>query len=313
MRLAAIDLGSNTIRLLVADADPAEGMRPVHGEQVIARLGAGLRATGRLGDAAMARALSVVKGYRDRARTLGAELVIVVGTAAVRRATNRDAFLARLAEDPGLEVRVASANEEARLTLLGVSWGLPVLDEPMGVLDVGGGSTELTVVRRSRVLAGVSLDLGVVGLAEGFFRKDPVDWEEYRACASHVAQRLAAEAWPAVRPLSPEVLVGTAGTITTLAALDLGLASYEPARVQGHRLTRERLAALQGRLGVLTTAERARLPCLEAGRADLIVPGLVVVTAVLDGLGLAEMVVSDTGLREGILLAAIGWAPHPRD
>ena len=309
MRLAAVDLGSNTIRLLVADVDPAVGLRPVHGEQVITRLGEGLAASGRLAPTPMERALRAVREYRDRARTLGAERIIAVATAAVRRAANRDAFLARLGGEPQLELRVASDAEEARLTLLGVTWGLPAAEGVVCVLDIGGGSTELTVARAARVLGSVSLDLGVVPLVERFFRTDPVDWGEYAACADYVSRCLAAEAWLAIRPLQPLALIGTAGTITTLAALDLALARYEPGRVQGHRLTRPRLAALRDRVGALTIAQRIRLPCLEAGRADLIVPGLAVVMGVVDGLGLAEVLVSDTGLREGILLDAIGWSP----
>lgn len=309
MRLAAIDLGSNTIRLLVADADPATGLRPIRGEQVIARLGAGLGETGKLAPESVDRALAAVREFRDRARADGAERVLVVATAAVREATNRDEILDRLERELRLAPRVVNGEEEARLTLLGVLWGLPAVACPFGVLDIGGGSTELLVADGARPLGGVSLRLGVVPLAERFLHADPVDWAEYTACASHVAARLAAEAWPTIRGLGPRVLVGTAGTITTLAALDLGLAAYEPGRVQGHHLTREAIQSLLVRLGALHVAERARIPCLEPGRADLIIPGIAVALAVLEGLGLLELVVSDTGLREGILLDAVGWAP----
>lgn len=309
MRLGAIDLGSNTIRLLVADADPRTGLRVVHGEQVIARLGEGLAGSGRLGIVPMERALRTVREYRDRARALGAERVLAVATAAVRQAANRDDFVARIGAATDLDLRVASGAEEARLTLLGVAWGLPAIGGVACILDIGGGSTELTVVRGARVLGGVSLDLGVVPLIERFFRRDPVDWGEYATCADYVTRRLLAEAWPTVRPLEPEALIGAAGTITTLAALDLGLARYAPERIQGHWLTRARLAVLRDRLGSLTIAQRARLPCLEPGRADLIVPGLVVVLGALEGLGMSGLMVSDTGLREGILLDAIGWSP----
>jgi exopolyphosphatase / guanosine-5'-triphosphate,3'-diphosphate pyrophosphatase len=310
-RLAAIDLGSNTVRLLVADPDPGHGLRPVHGEQVVARLGQDLARTRRLAPAAMARALGAVRAYRDRARALGAGRILLVATAAVRQAENRDELLAELAAERDLEVRVVSGDEEARLTLLGVASGLPPTRAPYGVLDIGGGSTELTVARGAAAVRAVSVPLGVVALAEGFFHADPVDWREYRACAAHVAERLAREMWPALRPVAPESVVGTAGTITTLAALDLDLESYDGARVQGHRLARPRIAALLARLGALPLAERAGLPGLEPGRADLIVPGIAITLAVLDGLGLGRMVVSDAGLREGILLEAVGWPPAP--
>ncbi len=313
MRLAAIDLGSNTIRLLVADADPASGLCVVHGEQVVARLGEGLARNGRLGPAAMERAFATVRAYRDRAVQLGAARVITVATAAVRRAANGEEFLDRLRAEPRLVPRMATGEAEARLMLLGVAWGSPVGPGPICVLDIGGGSTELVVARDARRLGAVSLDLGVVGLAERFFRTDPVDWAEYGACADHVAERLRAEAWPTIRRLGPLALVGTAGTITTLAALDLGLSAYEPARVQGHRLTAAGITRLRDRLGALSIAARARLPCLEPGRADLIIPGIVITLGVIAGLELAELTVSDTGLREGILLDAVGWRPGARD
>jgi exopolyphosphatase/guanosine-5'-triphosphate,3'-diphosphate pyrophosphatase len=259
----------------------------------------------------MARALGAVRTYRDRARALGAARTLVVATAAVRQAENRDELLHQLAAEGDLDVRVVSGEEEARLTLLGVASGLPPLTALYGVLDIGGGSTELIVARAAHAVRAVSVPMGVVALTERFLRADPVDWPEYRACAAHIAERLEREMWPGIRPLAPERLVGTAGTITTLAALDLDLARYDAARVQGHRLARSRIAALLARLGALTIAERAGLPALEPGRADLVIPGIALTLAVLDGLGLTELVVSDTGLREGILLDAFGWAPAP--
>jgi exopolyphosphatase / guanosine-5'-triphosphate,3'-diphosphate pyrophosphatase len=191
-----------------------------------------------------------------------------------------------------------------------VASALPASAEPYVVLDIGGGSTELVVAQGVRALGSVSVGLGVVGLAERFFRADPVDRAEYAACGAHVTERLAAEAWPTVRALGPRRLVGTAGTITTLAALDLGLPAYDPARVHGHRLTAAGVESLLGRLAALRHAERARLPALEPGRADLIVPGIAIVLGVLRGLGLEQLTVSDAGLREGILLDAGGW-PSP--
>jgi exopolyphosphatase/guanosine-5'-triphosphate,3'-diphosphate pyrophosphatase len=308
-RLAGIDLGSNTVRLLVADADPVGGLRPVHGEQVVARLGQGLAQTGVLAPAAMARALAAVRAYRDRARALGAARVVVVATAAVRQAANREELLRQLEDESDLTVRVVSGVEEARLTLLGVASGLTEPVTPYCLLDIGGGSTELTIADGPQARTSLSLAVGVVALTERFLRADPVDWREYARCQAYVAERLAAEAWPAIRPLAPRGLVGTAGTITTLAALDLGLTAYDPARVQGHRLARSRIEALLRRLGAMPVAERARLPALEPGRADLIIAGMALTLGVLDGLGRPDLVVSDLGLREGILLDAVGWSP----
>lgn len=307
--LAAVDLGSNTIRLLVAEVDRTRGLRPTWGEQVVVRLGEGLIQRGTLAPAAMERALAAIRGYRDLARALGAPGVVVVATAAVREAHNRDEFVARLRAEPHVVARVVSGDEEARLTLLGVRWGLGTVPEPFCLLDIGGGSTELAVGRGAAELAVVSLPLGVVALRERFFHVDPIDEVEYVRCAAHVEERLAALAWPTIAPLRPRTLVGTAGTVTTLAALDLGLSRYDPGRVQGHRLTVEAIEALRVRLAALAAAERARLPCLEPGRADLIIPGIAIALAALRGLELPALTVADTGFREGILLDAVGWTP----
>lgn len=308
-RVAAIDLGSNTIRLLVAEPDPARGIRPLRGEQVIARLGEGLAEHGALAPAAVERALAAVRGYRDRARDLGAARVVVVATAAVRQARNGDELMERLRAEPGLAPRVASGEEEARLTLLGAAWGLGPIAGPWCLLDVGGGSTELVAARGAQALETVSLALGAVTLRERFFRHDPIDPGEYATCAAHVAACLAVEAWPTIAPVGPRRLVGTAGTVTTLAALDLGLDAYDPTRVQGYRLTVGAIEPLRRRLAALPAVQRARLPCVEPGRADLLVPGAAIVLAVLRGLELPELTVSDAGFREGILLETVGWNP----
>jgi exopolyphosphatase/guanosine-5'-triphosphate,3'-diphosphate pyrophosphatase len=257
----------------------------------------------------MARALTAVRTYGRRARALGAERVVVVATAAVRQAANGGDLVARLGAERDVVARVASGEEEARLTLLGAAWSLGPVPEPYCLVDIGGGSTELVVARGAVALATRSLPVGVVALAERFFRADPVDPAEYGACADHVAAQLRAEAWPTIAPLAPRCGVGTAGTVTTLAALDLGLEAYDGTRVHGHRLTVERIETLGRRLGALPVAERARLPCLEPGRADLIVPGIAVLLSVLHGLGLPSVTVADAGFREGILLDAIGWRP----
>jgi len=307
--LAAIDLGTNTVRVLVAEADPATGLVPRWADQVVARLGEGVAGRGTLAPAAADRALAAVRGYRDRARALGAAEVLLVATAAVRQARDGSDFVARLRAEPGIRPRVASGDEEAHLTLLGATWGLGGTTGIVGLLDVGGGSTEVLVADGARVLATASLNLGVVQLVERFFVHDPVRPVELAACRAYVDGRLRDEAWPRIRPYRPATLVATAGTPTTLAALDLGLCAYDPARVQGHQLSLLAIERLTERLAALPIAERARMPGLEPGRADVIVPGGVVLGAALAGLGLLTAVVSDTGLREGVLLDAVGWRP----
>lgn len=307
--LAAVDLGTNTVRVLVAEADPVGGLVPVWSDQMVTRLGEGLAARGTLAPAATSRTLAAVRAYRDRARALGAAEILLVGTAAVRQAKDGDEFLARLRAEPGIRPRVVSGAEEAGLTLLGVTWGLRRISGLVGVLDIGGGSTEVLVAEGDRARAAVSLALGVVPLMERFFVHDPVERAEMVACRAYVDGRLREEAWPRLAPYRPRTIVAAAGTPTALAALDLGLPAYDPTRVHGHRLGILTIERLTARLAALPRARRAQAPGLEPGRADVIVPGGIVLAAALAGLGLPEAVVSDTGLREGVLLDAVGWRP----
>ena len=201
--LAAIDLGTNTVRILVADPDPAAGLRPLWADQTVTRLGEGLTERGTLAPAAADRTLAAVRRFRERALALGAAEVLLVATAAVRQARDGREFLARLRAEPGINPRVVSGEEEAGLTLLGASWGLGGVAGTFALLDIGGGSTEVLVAEGGRVLEAVSLALGVVQLVERFFVHDPVTTHELDACRAYVDARLRDEAWDRVRPHRP--------------------------------------------------------------------------------------------------------------
>jgi exopolyphosphatase/guanosine-5'-triphosphate,3'-diphosphate pyrophosphatase len=309
-RLATIDLGSNTVRLLVADVEPGRsGWETVLQDQQVTRLGEGLAASGRLAAAPMARTRAAVGDYVARARSAGAARIAVVATSAVREAVNGREFATALEETTGVAVRVIGGEEEARLTVRGVLHGLAV-PGPSVVFDIGGGSTEYVLADPGGPSAAVSLRLGVVPLAERYPFPGRVDARRYARLTDEVRAQLARELPAAIRDSRGVRLVGTAGTVTTLAALDLGLEHYEAARVQGHRLSRSAVAVLLARLGALTVAERAALPCLEPGRADLILPGVAIVAETMACLAAGELIVSDHGLREGLLLEAC--APGPR-
>jgi exopolyphosphatase / guanosine-5'-triphosphate,3'-diphosphate pyrophosphatase len=306
MRLATIDLGSNTVRMLVADIEPGGGgWRVVEADQRVTRLGEGVTASGRLGDGPAERTAAAVTEYVARARRAAADRVAIVATSAVREAANGRDFAAALERATGERVTVVSGDEEAALTLAGVLGGLAAGGAPGGdalVFDIGGGSTEYILAQGGEPVAAVSLRLGVVDLAERYPFPGAVDWTRYREMQAEIAGRLAAELPADIRTTRAERLVGTAGTATTLAALDLGLRTYDARRVQGHTLGRSAIEDLLARLGALTVGERGALPCLEPGRADLIVAGTAIVLATLDLTGAAGLIVSDWGLREGILL-----------
>jgi exopolyphosphatase/guanosine-5'-triphosphate,3'-diphosphate pyrophosphatase len=302
MRIAAIDLGTNTVRLLVADVTPrASGWRTVLAKQRVTRLGEGFRSTGALDAAAAARTAAAVVEYVARARAAGAERVAIAATSAVRDAANGRSFVHDLEAATGVDVRVVSGEEEARLTLAGIVAGLGPLPGVVVAFDIGGGSTEYILAREGALVAAVSLRLGVVPLAERFPFPDAVDPARYAAVRAEVQAQLTRELPSPIATARVDTLVGTAGTVTTLAALDLGLDDYDPARVQGHVLTRAAVERQRRRLGALDVAGRAALPCLEPGRADLIVGGVAIVEATLDRLGTDHLVVSDWSLREGLL------------
>jgi exopolyphosphatase/guanosine-5'-triphosphate,3'-diphosphate pyrophosphatase len=302
VRLATIDLGTNTVRLLVADAEPgAAAWRVVDQDQRVTRLGEGLRASGRLAEAPAARTTATVLEYVARARRAGAARIDIVATSAVREAENGADYAYRLARAARARVRVVSGEEESRLTLRGISSALGSAPGRTLAFDIGGGSTEFILARDGVLAAAVSLRLGVVALAERFPFREPVGAAELSALADDVASQLARELPPALAAGPVDRLVGCAGTVTTLAALDLGLAAYDAARVQGHVLTRAAVETQQQRLAALDVEGRAALPCLEPGRADLILPGIAIVRATMTRLASERLVVSDWGLREGIL------------
>lgn len=298
--LATVDLGTNTVRLLVVAPD-GPAWRTLHQTQRVTRLGEGQGDTGRLRPEPMRRTAATVAEFARAARALGAARVRIVATSAVREAANREEFVARLEREAGERVEVVSGEEEARLTLKGVTSGLPGLDRSFVLFDIGGGSTEFVLAHGGLPAAAVSLRLGVVALQEEWGEPGPVRGEHFARLRRHVEQRLAAEVPEAIASAPAAELVGTAGTVTTLAALELGLATYDPAAVHGHRLARAAVERQLARLGALDVRARGLLPCLEPGRADVIIPGIAICLAAMARCGRESLVVSDRGLREGIL------------
>lgn len=302
-RLAVIDVGTNTVRLLVAEQGGRSAYRTLLTAQEITRLGQGLLAARELQPEPIRRTVRALRRYRDLAEAQGAATILAVGTSALREAKNRNVFLAAARDEAGVEVAVITGEEEARLGLLGVRAGLPDAPARLAMMDIGGGSTELLVADGETILAAVSTGLGVVKLTERCLHADPPvpdDLETVRRTAAERLDRARTMELRSVLPVS--TFVGTAGTVTSLAAVDLALVPYDPVRVTGHRMTRVRVAQLLHRLASLPLADRRRVPGLEPARADVIVAGGVICLAAMDVLGFPELTVSDGGLREGILL-----------
>jgi exopolyphosphatase/guanosine-5'-triphosphate,3'-diphosphate pyrophosphatase len=294
MRVAAIDLGTNSTRLLVADVD-GSGVQWLARETRITRLGEGVDERHRLLPLPIARVRNVLTDFRRQAEELGAERSLAVATSAVRDAENGEAFLGEVEWSYGFATRLASGDDEAELTLRGVSTGRD-LDEGTLVVDVGGGSTELIAADFR-----VSLDVGSVRLTERFLHSDPPTTEELDASAKEVKTLLADRVPDEIRERT-STLVGVAGTITTLAALELH--GYDPNQVHGHVLTPEVVALELARLASVPVDERRRLAGLEPERAPVIVGGAIVVRELMSHFGVDTLEVSERDLLDGIALDA---------
>jgi exopolyphosphatase / guanosine-5'-triphosphate,3'-diphosphate pyrophosphatase len=303
-RVAAVDIGTNTTLLLVAEA-AGGALRPVCERATVTRLGQGVDATGRLHPDAEARTLACLARYADEARELGAFPLAAVGTSALRDAEGGGPFLDRAEALLGARPRVLSGDEEARLTFAGALSGLD-LEGEVAVLDIGGGSTEWVVGTRSaegvRVHATHSANVGAVRLTERFVRADPPTPAEREAMRDATREALGPFAGG---PLRGE-LVGVAGTITTIAALSLGVHPYDGARVHGARLGRAEVEATLDRLAALPLAERKQLPGLDPARADVIVAGGELLNAVLALCAAKALYVSDRGVRWGLAAEQAG-------
>jgi exopolyphosphatase / guanosine-5'-triphosphate,3'-diphosphate pyrophosphatase len=292
MRVGVVDLGTNSTRLLVAEVDDGH-VEEVARHTQITRLGEGVDERRKLLPLPIARVRNVLADYRRELEELGAERVLAIGTSAIRDAENGEAFLGEVEWSYGFATRLLSGSDEAQLTRRGVANGRELGDDTL-VLDVGGGSTELITARER-----TSLDLGSVRLTERHIHSDPPTDEELEAAARAVRDELPS--------LEPDGAIGVAGTITTLAALELG--GYDPQRVHGYRLSREGVGAQLDRLASLPLAQRRELAGLEPERAPVIVAGAVIVREVLDRYGLAGLEVSERDILHGAALEAAALPP----
>jgi exopolyphosphatase/guanosine-5'-triphosphate,3'-diphosphate pyrophosphatase len=296
VRLATIDIGTNTTLLLVAEASGGD-VHVLAERAEITRLGRGIGADGGLGRPGIERTLAVLTDYVAVARSHGAS-IHAIGTEGLRRAPNARDFLEPAARILGAPVEVIDGDREAALSFLAALRSFP--DEAKGttvVLDIGGGSTEIIVARADRVEFRRSLPLGSVRLTEKHIRSDPATPAEVAAATGEIVQQLANVPFPT----GPLTLVGTAGTVTSLAAMSLGLASYDPARVHGHRLT---LAALEQQIDGLrasTQPEREKMTGLDPKRADVILAGACILQQIALSAHATEILVSDRGIRWGLL------------
>jgi len=298
-RVAVVDIGTNSTRLLVAEVC-GDSVEEFDRRLAITRLGEGVDSRRKLLPVAVARVRNVLVDYRRVADELGAERTLALATSAIRDAENGEAFLGELEWSYGFTTRLLSGDEEALLTFRGVASGRTIAESTL-VVDVGGGSTELILGGPEGVSFHTSLDLGCVRLTERFLHGDPPRAEELEACGAHVRELLRETVPPEV---CPATALGVAGTVTTLATLDLGLEEEVPELVHGHKVAASRVARFLDELGAQPVSELRELPGLHPERAPVIVAGVVVVLEILRHFGLEELEVSERDLMHGGALAA---------
>ena len=300
-RLAGIDIGTLTCRLLIADLAPGQPLNELRSDRRILRLGEGVDQTKRLSIAAMDRVIACLQEWRNVIDGYRVENTAVVATSAVRDAANRDEFLERIKHEAGFEVEIITGEEEARRTLLGIRSGLPTGVTDILALDIGGGSTEFILDRLGQKPTVRSIDIGVVRLCERLLRHDPPTEEEVHQAREWVSRETKA-AVAGMGQYRPARFVGTAGTITALAAMAQKLSTYEPARIHNYTLELETIKDLEYTLLSRTKAERVGLPGLEKNREEVIAAGAIIIRTIMESLSQKECLVSDLGLREGVLL-----------
>lgn len=293
---AAVDVGSNTVRMLLGDCPNGE-LRPHRYERQITRLAGGFTAVQGLAEDSMERTLAVLKQFADILSTESVERVRAVGTEALRRAVNGPAFVQRVRETTGLPLEIISGTEEAGLMTRGILSVIDPLPENALLVDIGGASTELVCVSRGEILAQQSYPFGVVRLCDG-----NADDTQIRGTVAAALEDIGQQLKSTGLVVADCELIGTAGTVTTLAAIHQQLISYDASLINNHFISTDWLKCLEAKLESMTVPEREALPGMEKGRGDLILPGLRVVLGLLQDCLRPGIKVADSGLLEGILL-----------
>jgi exopolyphosphatase / guanosine-5'-triphosphate,3'-diphosphate pyrophosphatase len=298
VKLAALDVGSNTVLMLVAETAPDGSVNKLADLARITRLGRGVDASGKLDPGAAAQTLAAIVDFAGQARALGAEKILGVATAALRDAHDGADFITQVKASAGVDLEIISGAAEAELSWLAVARGL-TLDpaDKVLIVDIGGGSTELIRSEPGRKLDLVSLQLGSVRLTERLVHNDPPNAREAAGLRLAVDEALQELGWDFI----PDVMVGIAGTVTTVCAVALGLQRYDAAVVHGHHLSRSEVLRAIGTFGALPLAERKKLPGLQEGRADVIFAGAAILERTMGHFKLDEVIVSDQGVRWGVI------------
>lgn len=301
-KLAALDVGTNSVLMLVAEVRPDGEVTALADLARVTRLGQGVDRTGVLASEACERTNATIGEFAAAARSLGATEILTAATSALRDAGNGNDFIERVRQSAGVTLTVISGEQEAELNYLAAIRGLG-LDPAASLLivDIGGGSTEFIRNDPPAPLSLASLQIGSVRLTERFIRNDPPSPDERRALCDTIDAGIATLGWKEFRPRE---LVGVAGTVTTICTLALNLADYDSTIVHGSRLSRAQVEAVIERLFALSTAERRKLPGMMPGREDVICAGSAILVRAMDYFGQDQVIVSDRGVRWGLIYRA---------
>ncbi|HEV2922501.1 MAG TPA: Ppx/GppA phosphatase family protein [Solirubrobacteraceae bacterium] len=308
MRVAVVDIGSNSTRLLIAEVDPQSGaLEELVRRSEVTRLGTGVDSRGSLSDAAINRVLATLADYRAEIDSHQCEANLAVLTSAVRDAANGAEFAARVRDDFGLDARVLSGDEEAQLTFLGAMSGRGATGEPTVVTDIGGGSTEFVIGREHSAGFHVSLPAGVVRMSERHIHSDPPAPEELQSLALD-ARTVFLQGLPSEQRASVKQGIAVAGTATSAASIDQQLDPYDPARVHGYVLMLATVEMLLARLADMTEDQRREVVGLDPNRAPTIVAGMILLAEALRAFDLQQVEVSEHDILHGgaLRLAGVG-------
>ncbi|MCF6207767.1 MAG: Ppx/GppA family phosphatase [Ghiorsea sp.] len=304
MKQAVLDIGSNTIRLLIAETTGSHHKK-LHYQHAIARLGEGLQQTGQLSEAGMIRAMLIFREFTAVCQSFSIEVTNIkaVGTAAIREASNGKTVVAQVLAETGLNIQVIDGETEAGLALFGAQSALDEgIKDDMLLFDIGGASTEFSRVYQGQLLDSFSEKLGVVRLTELYLRQDPPRQSEYDAMKAHSLKHLQQiETLWGHNKTVPSCLVGTAGSVTTLAAIALDMQVYDASQINNYRMDKVTFFALRDKLLHMSQAQRLAIPALEKGREDVIIAGLAIVETLFEQWDFDDMITVDAGLLEGLL------------
>jgi len=290
---AAIDIGTNSVRLLIVKMGAGKLERILESDLITTRIGEGMATNSSLKKEAMERTILALKCFRDKLGSVKPDLVRAVATSAVRDADNGLVFCELVKEETGLKVEIISGQEEAYLSYFGVVNGfehaIQSSLENTIVVDVGGGSTEIIWTNKEEQLCCESLPIGAVRLADGNYNDDLIE-KHFQVAISNI-------------PRTNLRVVGVGGTITTLAAIDLKLDNYDPKKVHGYELTLQRIKEIYRYLNSLSLTERVKVPGIQAQRADIIIPGIKIFEVLLKSLQMEKITVSEADILHGIILS----------